>query len=751
MTVQQSPGDTADDPIETPARRQYGPLPAPLIAWSGGRAALALVLPVGVGLLLAGTVTIVGVVVGGHVVVANGTFTEVEPFGVSVVAFLGGLVVAALGFGFGVTAATAVVIATADDAVLRPGRAWRWALGRRRLVAGAASSAVLAVLLVTAVARAWHADEPVLVTVTVGLSVVGFVVAAPLLLGWVSLVAGVPRAEALRRAWGAGRSVVRGGLEVTATPRRALVGVSALVLGVGVGIWLLLRLMPASVLRSSSILAWWCVIGTVVVLMVVAVAARGAAVRGERGRLRPPVLSPETADRRPGRTGVAAFGVLLVPVLAFAGVVSSNPAGLVQYTVASVDEGSLEQADVADVTGRTVVSSIDHGPPTVVRACRAASCGTAFAVSRPSLGSAIGAAGDGGLLTAHWTVRSSGDTARRYELDVVHSRPDQLEPEPGPRASWWPTGRRAKSMPVETAAADELPAGRRTTVAAIDVADLDQSSYGVTAVAIAARGDWPVVVGIARGGERDARSHLFTVFCGEPSCVRHTVREEALAWIPPFDDHALDAAVMSDGTAAAVLRSRTDPRLPELSPLRLVSSHPDRGRTTVRDVASALPPGESTEWYRDDTDARVAAGSDGNPVVLARSSGTAAYRMTFCADAPCSSSTHRDVAAQATADVPTAFVIDRSGRPLLAVRDDRRGTVGLVSCRDDRCVEHDQTTIARSARPGTIQEGGGALAMRLTADGLPMLAVAAVPAERDSREETQGFVIRCDRARCGAP
>lgn len=667
MTVQQSPGDTADDPIETPARRQYGPLPAPLIAWSGGHAALALVLPVGVGLLLAGTVTIVGVVVGGHVVVANGTFTEVEPPGVSVFAIVGA-VVAALGFGFGV-----------------------------------------------------------------------------------SLVAGVPRAEALRRAWGAGRSVVRGGLEVTATPRRALVGVSALVLGVGVGIWLLLRLMPASVLRSSSILAWWCVIWTVVVLMVVAVAARGAAVRGERGRLRPPVLSPETADRRPGRTGVAAFGVLLVPALAFAGVVSSNPAGLVQYTVASVDEGSLEQADVADVTGRTVVSSIDHGPPTVVRACRAASCGTAFAVSRPSLGSAIGAAGDGGLLTAHWTVRSAGDTARRYELDVVHSRPDQLEPEPGPRASWWPTGRRAKSMPVETAAADELPAGRRTTVAAIDVADLDQSSYGVTAVAIAARGDRPVVVGIARGGERDARSHLFTVFCGEPSCVRHAVREEALAWIPPFDDHALDAAVMSDGTAAAVLRSRTDPRLPELSPLRLVSSHPDRGRTTVRDVASALPPGESTEWYRDDTDARVAAGSDGNPVVLAQSSGTAAYRMTFCADVPCSSSTHRDVAAQATADVPTAFVIDRSGRPLLAVRDDRRGTVGLVSCRDARCVEHDQTTIARSARPGTIQEGGGALAMRLTADGLPMLAVAAVPAERDSREETQGFVIRCDRARCGAP
>lgn len=726
-------------------RKQYGPPVVPSIAWGGGGAVVAFAVPAAVGALLAGVALLVGVR-DGRVVLANGAFSVVESPAVSVLVVVAGAVLAAVGFGFGATASTAVMIAAADEESLGPRSAWRWTFGQRRLVVEAALAAAVSVAVGTVVVRSWQDGGRVVVAAVLVLLVVVAVLAAPLLLGWVLVVAGVPRGEAVRRGWSSGRVVVRGGLEATSSPRRALVGAASVALVLGIGVWLLVRLLPASAARASLTVAWSCVAVTVLVVFVVAVAARGAAVRGEGGRLRAPVVADSGGARQPLRDGLAGVGVLLVPALVFAVLVTSNPFGLVQYSVATVEARLLGDGDVADVGGRTVVVGTPGDPPSGLRLCRGASCGWSADVTRSSLGSAIGPAGDGGLLTAQWAIRFDRHVPKRYELEVVHSRPDQLQPPAAARGSERWTGRRAQTP--APARDDDTSAGQRTTLAAVDVGDPDLAGARMTEVAVAGQGERPVVAGIARGDEPDARSHLFAVFCDVPSCVQHTVREVALPWIPPLWDQRLDLAVARDGTAVISLVSKVDSGLPQLPSLRVVAMHPDRAEAVVSGLPEGFPPGSSTPSYESAPDARVAIGGDGNPVVLGRPRDGDAQRLTFCSDVSCSSSTHTDIAVASSSNAPPAFVIDLSGRPLIAVRDDERGAVGLVSCRDARCADHDKTTIARfRPAPGELAWGSNALSIRLTEDGVPLLVSGAASSSGD--RNAAGLVIRCARARCG--
>lgn len=649
---------------ETAVRRQDGPPPVPSIAWSGGRAVLALVVPFTAGLLLAAVVLLLGVP-GGRVALANGAFVALDGAGVPV--------------------------------------------------------ALLAVVIV-----------------------------APLLLGWALLVAGVPRRSAFRRAWGSGRVVVRGGHEATATPRRALVGGAALVTVLGVGVLLLLRLLPPSALRSSVVVAWCCVVVVLLVLFVLAIAVRGAAARSEGGRLGPPLLGYPVGGGRRARPGLVGAGIVLVPALVFAVIVSSNPLGMVQYDVAQVDARVLRGGDVADVSGRTAVVSAPYTPPSSLRMCRKTSCDDATEMPSRTLGSAVGSAGDGGLLTAQWKVRFEDEVAQQYELEVVHSRADQLDAAPKSDGAAWPAGRRAEQRDsADEAPAVDRPEGHRATVAAVDIVetDRDRVNYWMTDVAVASSGDRPVVVGIARGGEPEGRSHLVAVFCEDVSCVEHTVRQVALPWIPPLDHQGVDVAVAPDGTAVVSLVSETDARSPTFTALRLVSFSPDGGQPVVRDLSHAIPPGEPVRAWDEAYDARVAIGGDGNPVVLARSNGVSTQRLTFCADASCSSSSHTDITPKGPTNLLPAFVVDRSGRPLVAVRDEERGTLGLLSCRDARCTSSEQTTIARFPPVQDERSSTSTLAIGLTADDTPIVLSGGVSEDRD--EDVQGLVIRCDRPRCG--
>ncbi|PZE24883.1 hypothetical protein [Curtobacterium sp. MCLR17_042] len=721
----------------------------PSIAWSGGRAGLALVVPFTAGLLLAGVVLLLGVP-GGRVALVNGAFAALDGAGVPVALLAVGTVIAALGLGFGVTATTVVMLAATDDATAGPRDAWQWSVHHWRLVVEAALVALVAVAAGTATAVSWRASVWGTVVIVVVLAV-GVVIVAPLLLGWALLVAGVPRRSAFRRAWGSGRVIVRGGHE--ATPRRALVGGAALMTVLGVGVLLLLRLLPPSVLRSSVIVAWCCVAVTGLVLVIVAIAVRGAATRNEGGRLRSP-LAVDPADPmargRRARPGLVGAGVVLVPAVVFAVIVSSNPLGVVQYDAAPADARGLLGGDIADVGGRTAVVSTPSTPPSRLRMCGHASCDTPMEMPGLTGGSAIGRTGDGGLLTAHWKVRFEDEVAEQYELEVVHSRADQLDVAPKSDDAAWPAGRRAEQRDSadETPAVDR-PEGRRTTVAAVDIVETDQGrvSYWMTDVAVASSGDRPVVVGIARGGEPEGRSHLVAVFCEDVSCVEHTVRQVALPWIPPLDHQGVDVAVAPDGTAVVSLVSETDARSPTFTALRLVSFSPDSGQPVVRDLSHAIPPGEPVRAWDEAYDARVAIGGDGNPVVLARSNGIATQRLTFCADASCSSSSHTDITPNGPTNLLPAFVIDRSGRPLVAVRDEERGTLGLLSCRDARCTSSEQTTIARFPAVQDERSSTSTLAIGLSADDTPIVLSGGVPEDRD--EDAKGLVIRCDRPRCG--
>jgi len=744
-------GVTGAGPTETAVRRQYGPPPVPSIAWSGGRAVLAFVVPFAAGLLLAGVVLLLGVP-GGRVALVNGAFVALDGTGVPAALLAVGTVIATLGLGFGVTATTVVMLAAADDAVARGLDAWRWSVHHWRLVVEAALVALVAVAAGTATTLSWLAGGWGTVVIVV-LLVVGAVIVAPLLLGWALLVAGVPRRAAFRRAWGAGRVIVRGGLEATATPRRALVGGATMMTVLGVGVLLLLRLLPPSALRSSVVVAWCCVAATALVLVIVAIAVRGAATRNEDGRLRSPLaVDPvDTMARgRRARPGLVGAGVVLVPAVVFAVIVSSNPLGVVQYDAAPADARGLLGGDLADVGGRTAVVSTPSTLPSRLRMCGHASCDTPMEMPGLTGGSAIGSAGDGGLLTAHWKVRFEDEVAQQYELEVVHSRADQLDVAPKSDDAAWPAGRRAEQRDsADEAPAVDRPEGRRTTVAAVDIVETDQGrvGYWMTDVAVASSGDRPVVVGIARGGEPEGRSHLVAVFCEDVSCVEHTVRQVALPWIPPLDHQGVDVAVAPDGTAVVSLVSETDARSPTFTALRLVSFSPDGGQPVVRDLSHAIPPGEPVRAWDEAYDARVAIGGDGNPVVLARSNGVSTQRLTFCADASCSSSSHTDITPNGPTNLLPAFVIDRSGRPLVAVRDEERGTLGLLSCRDARCTSSEQTTIARFPPVQDERSSTSTLAIGLSADDTPIVLSGGVPEDRD--EDAKGLVIRCDRPRCG--
>ncbi|MBT1683268.1 hypothetical protein KK095_09325 [Curtobacterium flaccumfaciens pv. flaccumfaciens] len=720
----------------------------PLIAWSGGRAVFAFVVPFAAGLLLAGVVLLLGVP-GGRVALVNGAFVALDGTGVPAALLAVGTVIATLGLGFGVTATTVVMLAAADDAVARGLDAWRWSVHHWRLVVEAALVALVAVAAGTATTLSWLAGGWGTVAIVV-LLVVGAVIVAPLLLGWALLVAGVPRRSAFRRAWGSGRAIVRGGHEATATPRRALVGGAALVTVLGVGVLLLLRLLPPSVFRSSVVVAWCCVAVTGLVLLVVAIAVRGAATRNEGGRLRSPLAGDPVAGGRRTWPGPIGAGVLLAPAVMFAVIVSSNPLGVVQYDAASVDARSISGGDVADVSGKTAVVNAPYTPPSSLRMCRHASCDEATGMPSRTLGSAVGSAGDGGLLAAQWKVRFDGEEAKQYELEVVHSRPGQLDATPKSDGPAWPAGRRAEKRDTDDeASAVDRPEGRRTTVAAVDIvdADRDRVSYWMTDVAVASSGDRPVVAGIARGGEPEGRSHLVAVFCEDVACTDHTVRQVALPWIPPLDHQGVDVAVAPDGTAVVSLVSETDARSPTFTALRLVSFSPDGGQPIVRDLSNAIPPGEPVRAWDEAYDARVAIAGDGNPVVLARSNGVSTQRLTFCADASCSSSSHTDITPKGPTNLLPAFVIDRSGRPLVAVRDEERGTLGLLSCRDARCTTSEQTTIARFPPVQDERSSTSTLAIGLSADDTPIVLSGGVSEDRD--EDAQGLVIRCDRPRCG--
>jgi hypothetical protein len=720
----------------------------PSIAWSGGRAVLALVVPFAAGLLLAGVVLLLGVP-GGRVALVNGAFVALDGVGVPVALLAVGTVIAALGLGLGLTATTVVMLAATDDATAGPRDAWRWSVHHRWLVVEAALVALVAVAAGTATAVSWRASVWGTVVIVVVLAV-GVVIVAPLLLGWASLVAGVPRRSAFRRAWGSGRIIVRGGHEATATPRRALVGGAALMTVLGVGVLLLLRLLPPSVLRSSVVVAWCCVVVVLLVLFVLAIAVRGAAARSEGGRLGPPLLGYPVGGGRRARPGLIGAGVVLVPAMVFAVIVSSNPLGMVQYDVAQVDARVLRGGDVADVSGRTAVVSAPYTPPSSLRMCRKASCDDATEMPSRTLGSAVGSAGDGGLLTAQWKVRFEDEVAQQYELEVVHSRADQLDVAPKSDDAAWLAGRRAEQRDsADEAPAVDRPEGRHTTVAAVDIVDGDRDhvSYWMTDVAIASSGDRPVVAGIARGGEPEGRSHLVAVFCEDVSCAEHTVQQVALPWIPPLDHQGVDVAVAPDGTAVVSLVSETDARSPTFTALRLVSFGPDGGQPVVRDLSHAIPPGEPVRAWDEAYDARVAIGGDGNPVVLARSNGVSTQRLTFCADASCSSSSHTDITPKGPTGLLPAFVIDRSGRPLVAVRDEERGTLGLLSCRDARCTSSEQTTIARFPPVQDERSSTSTLAIGLSADDTPIVLSGGVSEDRD--EDAQGLVIRCDRPRCG--
>ena len=365
----------------TAVRRQYGPPPVPLIAWSGGRAVFAFGVPFAAGLLLAGVVLLLGVP-GGRVALVNGAFAALDGTGVPAPLFAVGAVIAALGLGFGVTAATVVVLAAADDAVAGPRDAWRWSVHHWRLVVEAALVALVAVAVVTATAVWWRAGGWGTVVIVVLLAV-GAVIVAPLLLGWALVVAGVPRRSAYRRAWGSGRVIVRGGHEATATPRRALVGGATLVTVLGVGVLLLLRLLPPSALRSSVVVAWCCIAVTGLVLVVVAIAVRGAATRNDGGRLRSPLTTDPVAGGRRARPGLVGAGVVVVPAVVFAVIVSSNPIGVVQYDAAPADARGLLGGDIADVGGRTAVVSTPSTPPSRLRMCGDASCDTPRRDARP--------------------------------------------------------------------------------------------------------------------------------------------------------------------------------------------------------------------------------------------------------------------------------------------------------------------------------------------------------------------------------
>lgn len=733
-------------PQESATSKLFGPPPAGALAFSGTAPAIAFAVPVVVSALLAGLVV---VVLGGRgaPAIVNGSFSTVDPgpTWLAVVVTAGALLV--LGNAFGITAATIAMVGAVGSARAASSARGVWRAAARRAPAVLLAFLVTAlVLLIAVAATVATAVSPWLALAITLLVFVALVVAAPLLMAWPQIaVGGTTWRTAFANAWRTRDVQQSPDVEVFRSPRRALV-TTGLVLGVvHVGLAALVGVQSPSVVTAVLSAAISFLVPGATVLLLIAIAVRGAAVRSTSVWWTAPAAAPVpvpaaaagSAEASPGRLRGGAFvglATLLVPAIVLVPTVLANPFGFTSYSAAQTPQ-IWRGAAVTEVGADTVALSGLGGEGAQVDRCSGATCDPSLEPAS-ILGTAIAGLPDGAMITAQWRpVEGSGSGSDRFELDVVHSTPAQLHR--------WATGPATHGF--------STPNGTRTSVAGFDVAFRSgesvfaRSNATLTAAAVATTGEHPVVAGIVRGVS-GARAQLSITFCDDDLCSTSITKRVSLDWVPTLSaSGTLGITVTKSGTAVvSLVDSGRDLELPKL---RIVSTTvAGEPRVETPDITT----GKADSSTFDMTDgAQIGLGTRDRPIVLYRPAGSTTQQLISCDDAACGASTVVDLDLPGADQQPPAVVVDDTGRPLIAVRNTDRQSIDLVSCLDRTCSTTRTSTIARYV-PDERSEDGGGFAMGLTADQAPVLAVGDRRVGAGSAHPTwDGSVISCTERRCG--
>lgn len=742
-----APSDDTE-PQESATRKLFGPPPAGALAFGGAVPALAFAAPVVAAALLAGLV-LVRLGGRGALAIVNGTFSTISPGPTWLAEIVAASVLLLLGNAFGITAATIAMVGAAGSAPSACSARNVWRAAARRVPAVVLAFVVEAVLLVAGlaatIATAFSLWLAVGITVLV---VVAVVVAAPLLLAWPQIaVGGTPWRTAFANAWRTRDVQQSPDVEVFRSPRRALV-TTWLALGVvHVGLALLVGVPSPSVVTAALTVAISFLVPGATVLLLVAIAVRGAAVRAASVWWTAPAAAPSPSSSSwsdassaggsvPRVRGGASVGLaaLLVPAVVLVPIVVANPFGITSYSAAQTPQ-IWRDASVTEVGADTVALSGLGGEGAQVDRCSGATCDPSLEPAS-ILGTAIAGLPDGAMVTAQWRpVEGSGSGSDRFELDVVHSSPAQLHR--------WATGPATHGF--------STPNGTRTTVAGMDVAFrrgesvFARSNAMLTAAAVTTSGEHPVVAGIVRGVS-GARAQLSITFCDDDLCSSSTTKRIPLDWVPTLSTSGtLDLVVTTSGTAVvSLVDSGRDLELPKL---RVVSTTAD-GEPRIETPDSVLGSDDPSTFDVADG-AQIGLGTRDRPIVLYRAAGSTTQRVISCDDAACAASGIVDLDLPGAGQQAPAMVVDDTGRPLIAVRNTDRQSIDLVSCLDRRCSTTRTSTIARYV-PDERSEDSGGFAMGLTADQTPMIALGDRRVGVGNAHPTwDGTVISCTERRCG--
>jgi hypothetical protein len=721
---------------ESAARKLFGPPPAGALAFGGTVPALALAVPVVASALLAG---IVVVVFGGRgaLAIVNGGFSTVDPGPTWLAVVVAAGVLLVLGNAFGITAATIAMVGAVRSARAPASARDAWRAAVRRAPAVLLAFLVTTVLLLTAVAATVATAVSPWLTLAITLLVfVALVIAAPLLMAWPQIaVGGTAWRTASANAWRTRDVQQSPDVEVFRSPRRALV-TTGLVLGVvHVGLAALIGVQSPSVVTAALSAAISFLVPGATVLILVAIAVRGAAVRSTSAWWTAPGHAPSPSTDRPRGGAVLGLAALLVPAVVLVPIVVANPFGFTSYSAAQTPQ-IRRGAAVTEVGADTVALSGLNGWGAQVDRCSGATCDPSLEPAS-ILGTAIAGLPDGAMVTAQWRpVEGSGSGSDRFELDVVHSSPAQLHR--------WATGPATHGF--------STPNGTRTTVTGMDVAFRSgetvfaRSNSTLTAAAVTTTGEHPVVAGIVRGLS-GARAELTVTFCDDDRCSTSTTKRVPLDWVPTESaSGTLGLTVTKGGTAVvSLVDSGRDLELPKL---RVIStSVAGEPRVETPDITT----GKTDSSIFDMTaGAQIGLGTHDRPIVLYRPAGSATQQLISCDDAACGASTVVDLDLPGSDQQPPAMVVDDTGRPLIAVRNTDRQSIDLVSCLDRTCSTTQTSTVVRYVPDERSEAGSGGFAMGLTADQAPVLAVDDRRVGAGSAHPTwDGTVISCTERRCG--
>lgn len=722
--------------MQDSARRLSGPPRAALLAFDGPVPTLAYAVPFAIVWIVAAA-SLLTVFADDLLIVNEGISTlgtGPDLLGVAIV-----VVIIAVVHGFALTAATLAILARIDGRRLTVRDAWRGALRRPGSIALAAAALLVVIAVVLSVTVLISLQPFLGVAVAIAIFIVGIVV-APLLLAWPLIVARKqPFGAALVAAWRSPRAFFGRAAEPLGSPRFAVTltflaaGVITFVIG-----WLG-GLLP---------LGWWTPVVAVALsilpaaltqLLLVAVAARGAALR-----LKEPFESEASGDAPPaearGAGALAGIAVLAVPAVVAGLLIAVNPWQVPAYAAADTPH-VWRAAQIASWDGGTVLLSRLGGEESSARLCDGATCGPSHDM-RSILPTAIAAAADGGVLSASWypiegTDRSEGS----FELRVTHSTPEALDR--------WSEPRSDDATADQPSTWEGFP-GEERVLGSIDStfeggeAVFTRSNESRMAVAIDTTGPSPVIASIVRPNDSDAT--LALDFCADATCSTSTRTTLEVDWALSVTNAAtLDVASAEDGRSAVVTLTQREAD-GYGSPLRVMTATAD-GEWTTEILDADLTGAEGGDMLDFSYGAQVARDADGMPVILSRAAGDPALRLFFCTDAACTDATVTDIAPDTKILHAPALAIDSTGRPLIGTVDGS-GNIALLSCDDAVC--EDRTMLPLMATAPTKDGFTDGFALSVDDQGHPLLAVGTRRAGSTAKASSNGTILACTAARCGA-